>query len=235
MFKNHKNYKVYKPTIILTFFVSFMPLVGTFVSSVNAIEFPDAPKRESPQSTAAGGRRGGCVRGNLPIKALTPSNDNYILTVSSQPHFFVYIPPTQAKFAQFILKEENGKDLDTQEIPITQSDQIIKINVSNKVNLETDKKYQWEVSLVCNPMLINTSNHTKGIIERVSLNPDIQKQLSENSDILKQAEIFANEGVWQDTLSLVASIKESQPQQWQELLTSVGLNDLLDKKLIKSP
>jgi hypothetical protein len=44
-----------------------------------------------------------------------------------------------------------------------------------------------------------------------------------------------NEGVWQDTLSLVATMKESQPQQWQELLTSVGLNDLLDKKLIESP
>lgn len=235
MLKNQKKNRVYKSLIILTFLGGFMPLMDIFIPSVNAIEFPDAPKRKSPESTAAGGRRGGCVQGKLPIKALTPSNDNDIKTVSNQPQFFVYIPPTQAKFAQFILREENGKDLDMQEISITENDRIIQINVSNKVNLETDKKYIWEVSLICNPMFINTSNHTKGMIERVSLNEDAKKQLSRNSETLKRAEIFANEGVWQDTLSLVATMKESQPQEWNQLLISVGLDDLLEKKLIKSP
>lgn len=234
MFKKQKKNRFYKSTIIVTFLVGFIPLMEIFVSSANAIEFPNAPKRESPQSTAAGGRRGGCVRGNLPITPLTPSNDNFIKTISSQPQFFVYIPPTQAKFAQFILREENGKDLDIQEIPITETDRIMKINVSNKINLETDKKYIWEVSLVCNPMFINTSNHTKGMIEKVSLTEDINNQLSTNPDNLQKAQILANEGVWQDTLSLVATLKESQPKQWQELLTSVGLDALLDKDLIKS-
>ncbi|BAQ61022.1 membrane proteins related to metalloendopeptidases [Geminocystis sp. NIES-3708] len=214
--------------------MGFIPLMEIFISSANAIEFPNAPKRESPQSTAAGGRRGGCVRGNLPITPLTPSNDNFIKTISSQPQFFVYIPPTQAKFAQFILREENGKDLDIQEIPITATDQIITINVSNKINLETDKKYVWEISLICNPMFINTSNHTKGMIEKVSLEENINNQLSTNLDNLQRAQILANEGVWQDTLSLVATLKESQPKQWQELLTSVGLDALLDKNLVKS-
>jgi Domain of Unknown Function (DUF928) len=235
MLKNQKKNRVYKSLIMLTFLGGFIPLMDIFIPSVNAIEFPDAPKRKSPESTAAGGRRGGCVQGNLPITALTPSNDNDIKTVSNQPQFFVYIPPTKAKFAQFILREENAKDLETQEIPITQDDQIIQIKLSNKVSLETDKTYTWEVSLICNPMFINTSNHTKGIIRRVSLDEETKKQLSINSETLKLAEIFANEGIWQETLSLVATVKESQPQQWNQLLTSVGLDDLVDKKLIKSP
>ncbi|WP_066345147.1 DUF928 domain-containing protein [Geminocystis sp. NIES-3708] len=234
MFKKQKKNRFYKSTIIIAFVMGFIPLMEIFISSANAIEFPNAPKRESPQSTAAGGRRGGCVRGNLPITPLTPSNDNFIKTISSQPQFFVYIPPTQAKFAQFILREENGKDLDIQEIPITATDQIITINVSNKINLETDKKYVWEISLICNPMFINTSNHTKGMIEKVSLEENINNQLSTNLDNLQRAQILANEGVWQDTLSLVATLKESQPKQWQELLTSVGLDALLDKNLVKS-
>jgi hypothetical protein len=206
--------------------------MNIFVLCVNAIEFPSTPKRESPKSTAAERRKGGCITGNLPIIALTPSGDNYIKTVSGQPQFFIYIPPTQAKFAQFILREENGKDIDIQEIPITVSDRIININVSDQVNLENDKKYIWEVSLVCSPMFINTSNHTKGFIERVSLNGEAKNELSANPDTLKKAEIFAHQGVWQDTLSLVASMKELQPQQWKELLISVGLDDLIDKELI---
>lgn len=233
MLKKYKKSRFYQSKILVTFLVGFIPLMEIFISSANALEFPNAPKRESPQSTAAGGRRGGCVRGNIPITPLTPSNDNYIKTISNKPQFFVYIPPTQAKFAQFTLKEENGKDVDIQEIPITETDKIIKINISDKVNLKTDKKYIWEVSLICNPMFINTSNHAKGIIEKVSLTKDIDNELSANSDTLKKAEILANEGVWEDTLSLVATLKESQPQQWQELLTSVGLDALLDKDLIK--
>ncbi|MBL1210028.1 DUF928 domain-containing protein [Geminocystis sp. GBBB08] len=233
MLKNNRKYNFYPSKIIFYFLVGVIPLTQIFIPSANAIQFPDAPKRENPQSAAAGGRRGGCVQGSLPIKALTPNNDNYIKTVSNQPAFFIYIPPTQAKFAQFILREENGKDLDSQEINITENDSIIKINVSDKVKLETDKKYQWEVSLVCNPMFINTSNHTKGIIEKVSLTEDVKNQLSANSDTLKQAQIFANEGIWQDTLFLVATVKESQPQQWQELLISVGLDDLINKELLK--
>ncbi len=98
--------------------------------------------------------------------------------------------------------------------------------------MENDKKYIWEVSLVCSPMFINTSNHTKGFIERVSLNGEAKNELSANPDTLKKAEIFAHQGVWQDTLSLVASMKELQPQQWKELLISVGLDDLIDKELI---
>ncbi|NCO73837.1 MAG: DUF928 domain-containing protein [Cyanobacteria bacterium] len=228
----NNKYQQNKHKIILALLVGIIPLIEVFSSGVNAIEFPDAPKRDAPKATAAGGRRGGCVQGNLPITALTPSNDNYIQTVSNQPQFFVYIPPTKAKFAQFILREEKGKDLDIQEIKITEDNRIININLSDKITLETDKKYIWEVSLICNPMFINTSNHTKGIIEKVSLNEETKKQLSTNLETLKQAEIYAKQGIWQDTLSLVATMKESQPQQWQELLTSVGLDSLIDKPLI---
>ncbi|BAQ64950.1 DUF928 domain-containing protein [Geminocystis sp. NIES-3709] len=220
-----------KSVIFVSLFMAIVPFVDIF-SSVKAIEFPNAPKREAPQSTAAGGRRGGCVSGNIPIMPLTPSKDNSVKTVSPQPEFFVYIPPTKAKFVQFVLKDETGNTLDSQEMGITEGDQVVTINVGEKVNLETDKKYTWEISLICNPMIINTSNYTKGIIERVSLEDNVKKELLANKDIVKQAEIYANNNIWQDTISLVASVKESQPQQWEELLTSVGLENLADKKLI---
>lgn len=218
-----------KSLICLSLLISIVP---SLIFSVKAIEFPDAPKREPPQSTAAGGRRGGCVSGTIPVMPLTPNKDNFVKTVSPQPEFFVYIPPTKAKLLQFILKDETGNEIDNQEIPISQSDGVISINVGNKTNLEMGKKYTWEIFLVCNPMVINTSNYTKGSIERVTLEENIKKELLANEDILKQAQIYANNNIWQDTISLVASVQASQPQEWQQLLTSVGLENLKEKKLI---
>ncbi|WP_017294124.1 DUF928 domain-containing protein [Geminocystis herdmanii] len=222
--------KIHKKSLIgLSLLISIIP---SLIFSVKAIEFPDAPEREPPQSTAAGGRRGGCVRGNMPITPLTPNQDNSVKTVSPQPQFFVYIPPSKAKFFQFILKDETGNEIDNQEIPITESDAIMSINVSEKTNLEVGKKYLWEISLICNPMVVNNSSYTKGSIERVTLDENIKKELLANKDILKQAQIYANNNIWQDTISLVGSIQESQPQEWQQLLTSVGLENLKEKKLI---
>lgn len=222
--------KIYKKSLIgLSLLISIIP---SLIFSVKAIEFPDAPKREPPQSTAAGGRRGGCVRGTIPITPLTPSENNSFKTVSPQPQFFVYIPPSKAKFVQFIVKDETGNDIDNQEIPITESDAVMSINVSEKINLETGKKYSWEISLICSPMVMNTTNYAKGSIERVTLEEDVKQELLANENILQQAEIYAKNNIWQETISLVASIQASQPQEWQQLLTSVGLENLQQKKLI---
>ncbi|MGI0481796.1 DUF928 domain-containing protein [Geminocystis sp. CENA526] len=221
-------FKINNKSII--FFSLLITIFSSLISSVKAIEFPDAPEREAPQSTAAGGRRGGCVSGTIPIMALTPNQDNAITTVSAQPDLFVYIPTTRAKLLQFILKDNGGNTIDNQEIAIPQNDRVMRINVGDKVNLETGKKYTWEVSLICNPMAINTSTYTKGSIERVTLEDNIKKELSAQQDALKKAEIYASNKVWQETISLVAQVKESQPQQWQELLTSVGLENLADKQ-----
>ncbi len=75
---------------IVSFFLALICAVEVIPLSANAIEFPTSPKRNSPRSTAAGGRRGGCVVGQYPIQAFTPNNKNYIKTVSSQPEWFVY-------------------------------------------------------------------------------------------------------------------------------------------------
>jgi len=81
-------------------------------------------------------------------------------------------------------------------------------------------------------MVVNISNYTKGSIERVTLEENIKQELLANKDTLKQAQIYAKNNIWQDTISLVASVQTLQPQEWQELLTSVGLENLKEKKLI---
>jgi len=197
--------------------------------AVNALEFPSAPERNPPKSTAAGGRRGGCVLGELPIKAITPGDDNHIKTISSQPPFFIYIPKTKAKTAQFILKKEDGTQVEFQEIPIDNGDYITQINLPSNINFKVGEKYLWEISLVCTPMFINSGNFTKGMIEKVSLDEAIVNQIQMTSDTLKVAEIYANANIWSETLTTLMEVKDSQPQEWQELFKSVGLQDYADK------
>lgn len=224
---NHKLMFLKRVRKILMGFTAVILIAPT----VNALEFPSAPERNPPQSTAAGGRRGGCVLGDLPIKAITPGDDNYIKTVSSQPPLFVYIPKTKAEFAQFVLKQEDGKRIDFQEISISDGDYIRQINLSPNINLREGETYSWEISLVCTPMFINSGNFTKGTIKRVSLDESIENQIQMTSDTLKVAEIYANANIWSETLTTLMEIKDSQPQQWQELFKSVGLQDYADKSL----
>ncbi|AFZ52262.1 DUF928 domain-containing protein [Cyanobacterium aponinum AL20118] len=210
-------------------FVAVTSIMVILPVSVNALEFPSAPERNPPKSTAAGGRRGGCVQGDLPIKAITPGDDNKIKTISSQPPFYIYIPKTKADSAQFLIKSEDGTQLDFQEIAIENGDYIIEINLSDQINITEGQTYTWEISLVCNPMFINSGNYTKGTIERVSLDELTQTQLEMTGDTLDKAQIFANADIWTETLINVIAVKESQPQEWIELLTSVGLHDYAEK------
>lgn len=78
-------------------------------------------------------------------------------------------------------------------------------------------------------MFINSGNYTKGTIERVSLDELTQTQLEMTGDTLDKAQIFANADIWTETLINVIAVKESQPQEWIELLTSVGLHDYAEK------
>ena len=212
-----------------------------------AIEFPLAPERDPPKTTAAGGRRTKCSSRTYPIiQPYTPGNDNHIKTLSSLPELLIYLPKTDAQFLHFVLKQENGEPINIQKIPLIQTagdnsecygDYVLTINLPNTLNLETNQQYQWEIFLLLSSSdynsirkYANISNHTQGVVEKVTLAPEIKTQLSGNKDIVQQAQIYANQGIWRETLSLALTLRESQPEEWKELLTSVGLDKYVDKK-----
>ena len=76
----------------------------------------------------------------------------------------------------------------------------------------------------------NIRNHIPGIVEKVPLTPEVEAQISATQDLIEQAKIYANQGIWAETLSLAFSLRESQPQEWQELLASVRLQKYIDKQ-----
>ena len=259
--KRNRNFLI--PTILFSWALIYCP-------TINAIEFPSSPKSSEPRSTAAGGRRGPCISNSYPIvQALTPTNDNYIKTTSTNPPLFVYLPRTDAKLAHFVLTDENEQVITIQEININpiestnndcSGDYVAKINLPQNINLQINQKYSWELFLFDERLtkdyffnsrkysnfdeykevltsnnyqnvrkFTNIRNNTKGTLERVTLASDIAGQISQEN-MAQQAEIYAQEQIWAETLSLVVALRQSRPEMWQELLTSVGLEKYAEKK-----
>ena len=78
----------------------------------------------------------------------------------------------------------------------------------------------------------NLGNHTEGVFERVAIiDSDVQEEISQQNSDLKRAEIYAKQGLWEESLSLVNLLQQSQPQIWQQLLTSVNLEKYSSKDI----
>ena len=231
--------------LLATTISSASPLFSASTLQIS-LEFPPAPERQGAQSSAAGGTRGEgnigvieqrraiaiCSQGDIPVTALIPEETEAQKTISSRPEWFVYIPQTSAKTIEFQLVNEDQDDVYIETLALSETPGILKISLPEDVALEEGKTYSWIMEVSCN------SEETKGVeviqgeIERVGLSEDIQTQIEAASEPLKQAEIYAQQRIWQDTLMLMVSLKESNPAAWEQLLESVGLEAIATAPIV---
>jgi hypothetical protein len=251
---NALNFGLFTITIVISIFNSSFAVtqnieVKSFSENLISLEFPLSPGStvKSPQSTAASGLRPGetgklCFpdvanQEKLQLTSLMPNTENQAQTISSQPSLFVYIPKTNANSATFSLKNSVGKVIiDSQEISLNNTNTsgvILKITLRLETELKINQIYHWTISVNCltSNLYRNGISRENGIIQRVKLKPEVESQLSNTEDALGKAKIYAHEGIWLDTLTTLASVRDSQPEEWRELLESVGLEKLSDKPL----
>ena len=69
-------------------------------------------------------------------------------------------------------------------------------------------------------------DYVEASLRRVEVTPALKGQLAQAQTPLDQAQTYAKQQIWQDTLQALAPLQSTQPQEWQELLTSVGLEGL---------
>lgn len=213
---------IFNNSIVSAQSTQFKPQSRTLIS----LEFPDSPNKKPPTSTAGAAMRApkACFRADndKDFKALIPYQS--IQTASSQPTFFVYIPKTSAQALEFSLNDEKGNTIDSQEISLAENTPgIIKIDFSPNQELKNGQLYTWKINLNCGRYNPNGIIREEGNITKSELSQMTESELSETADILAKAEIYANQSVWLDTLSYAISLKESNPNKWNQLLQSVGL------------
>jgi hypothetical protein len=190
-----------------------------------------APDRGSPASTTGGATRGGvCMPGPKVLMPLIPKQ-KIGLTVSDHPSFFLYIPQSPNQTAEFLLLANNDSEVvyqDTFSIPAKAG--IVRFDLPATVPpLQAGKQYHWYVTLICDTTRGPSGNPTvEGWVERVQPSPALAKALK-TKDPASRPALFAEAGVWHESLSSVADLLRKSPNNpkllsdWNDLLKSVGL------------
>ncbi|MEI6260129.1 MAG: DUF928 domain-containing protein [Deltaproteobacteria bacterium] len=97
------------------------------------------------------------------------------------------------------------------------------------LKLDTGKTYKWFVAMVMDQDHRSKDVIAGGVIERINPSESLKQKLSK-SDPLQRISIFAEEGIWYDTLTTISDLIDTRPGDIamenirKDLLTQVGLN-----------
>jgi hypothetical protein len=203
-----------------------------------SVKFPPTEDRNAPGRTAGGGRRSPehfCTEPNTtPLTALMPTRDNVATTVTPNPTFFWYVPKTTAKSAEFVVKDEKDNEIYVTNLNFPSTGGIIQFRLPSNVTLPIGKDYTWSFALICNNVDRSRDELVEGIIRRDELSAELKTKLQQAVSPLEQAQIYAQAKVWFEALTTLASVQSYQSRQWEELLNSVGLNDIAKQPLVNS-
>lgn len=204
-----------------------------------ALSFPPPPETQgAPMSTAAGGTRGEggniCLKGGRATALMPTWNDGEkTLTTAANPTFFVYVPETNGKSAEFIVVDDNWQVVHEKIIQLPSGSGVVQVKLPETApGLEIGKNYYWQLAILCDGDQEIDDEFVGGTISRTSLPKELQAKLEELSP-LEQAELYAEQRIWQDALSVMAQSRSGYETEWKELLKSVGLGKISSEPLLE--
>ncbi|MBW4521980.1 MAG: DUF928 domain-containing protein [Scytolyngbya sp. HA4215-MV1] len=193
-----------------------------------------------PVDGAPGGRSPGgsrdpdCLSQKSSIVALVPASAVGGLTTKASPTFFVYVPTTHARTAEFALRNENKKTIYKSIVKLSGKSEVIGIRLpatSVAPKLEMGKRYRWFFSVVCDANAPDKSGNpfVQGWIQRAQPSVSLSGQLSQASS-RDRAQLYKQAGFWYEAVGTLAELRRSRPSDpalkadWSNLLRSVGLD-----------
>lgn len=199
-------------------------------------------------------RIGGISRGSCPPvtiapvappmrpEEITPEQDAAVdSTTSAHPTLFVNIPDgLPATTAQLTVQNEAGdQELYSTSFTLSGKPGIVGIRIPDTAPaLEVGQKYLWQVSVTCDPSKPEDQLFAMSWVERVALDSDLARQVNQATPREKST-LYAEAGIWQDTVSTLAELRLSNPndpsvaQDWASLMQSVNLSDLANKPVVQ--
>ncbi|MBR8829083.1 MAG: DUF928 domain-containing protein [Gomphosphaeria aponina SAG 52.96 = DSM 107014] len=199
-----------------------------------------------PQGSQPTQTSGGATRGNICAQEAIVNPDkitllvpgiNQNLTTDARPTLLAYVPQTGAEKALLVIKDEQENNLYQTELPITGEAGIVSVIIPDDApELEVGKTYKWSFVVMCNNQILPDSPGAEGQIQRVELDAAVSSQL-EPGISMKNATLLGESGIWYDTVATLAELKKANPSdatintEWENLLTSVGLEEIATKPL----
>jgi hypothetical protein len=240
-------------TLSLTLFTNNSPSIqsqplplASSDRSERALNFTPPP----PPSVGAptGRRKGGASRGSCQkyeaLTAIVPLVGELVwgLTVAERPTFWFFLPePLTAEFpVEFVVQDEadNYVYKTSFRVPETQSGVVSLFIPPTSATLESGKLYRWSFSIYCDRKKPSTSVFVQGSVQRVSLDPTLQRQL-ETAIPREQVALYAANGIWYDALTNLVQLRQTHPEDasliadWKSLLESVGLQAIAQQPIVQ--
>lgn len=206
------------------------------------VVYPPTEDRGAPSRTTGSGSRSDCGEAvahseNTKLTALTPLN-NVSTTVDPHPTLYFYVPasqPTQAELTLYNWTNRDRTPVYQTQLTLEQTPGIVKVTIPDTVELKSDQIYAWNLSIYCGSNTAQIDQYVDGWIERVSLPNQKQTQLQQlQQQPLAIAQLYAEAGIWNETLEILSQIRSTYPQIWKEFLTSVGLNHLEEYPVVNA-
>ncbi|MEA5620746.1 DUF928 domain-containing protein [Cronbergia sp. UHCC 0137] len=236
------------PTLLILFTLPSQVLAQSLPMEIS-IKFPKADNRGTPERTGAGGGRlinpawpppkatrgSSCFQletGQLPLTALMPTQDNLGQTISPTPTLYWYVPQTAAKSGgELVIMNDEGRITYKTRLKVADRSGIVQHTIPATAALEIGKSYQWYFTIICDSEDSSKNVFVSGTIKRTTLGSLLDNYLQQATP-LQQAEIYAKNQIWIDTLNSVAKVYTQKPSEWEELLTSVGLSAIAKEPLL---
>jgi hypothetical protein len=233
------------------FVISQQPALAETVAKTNLQRVVFLPPKDArPKSSTGGASRdtGKCPSDSLAsspyLTAVIPNQDKG-LTTQASPTLLVYLPDTSAGKAFFSISEVNSDHQHPDShyqtfLPIQPESGVMQINLPEEApELEVGKTYKWSFVIMCDNRLRPDSPMVEGMIERVSVNAELNQKL-ETATPLEQAMLYGQEGLWYDSVSILAKLQQTDPNNpdltsiWADLLSSeaVGLSEIVSKPIL---
>jgi Domain of Unknown Function (DUF928) len=210
--------------------------------------FTPAKGNGAPQQASGGASRVGnfylnpstvAASGPAALIAVLPQSF-YGTTLSERPTVMVYLPASNAQEAVFSLKDEAGNMQYQMTISVAGKFGVIGVKLpADAPALAVGKNYQWFLALKVDGLLSPSTPYVDGWIQRIQPSAELATAMQQK-DLLKQAEALGKNGVWYDCVATMAALRNTQPEnvtiikQWEELLSSVSLGDIVTVPLLAS-
>ncbi|NJK37692.1 MAG: DUF928 domain-containing protein [Oscillatoriales cyanobacterium RM2_1_1] len=225
--------------------------VSAMTDSSLQFRAPDMTDRGRPGDRNGGGSRGPCPIDPRALYALTPE-DGRGLTMSDSPSFWFRVPYQSGEYdaLKFQLKRiwNNGKREDlvyekmipAAEVPVG----IISVALPVTASLQLEPTYyEWSLAAYCNDSNDANAEPTEaavvfGSIVKVKPTPELQQALKTAPTDRDRVRIYAENGLWYDSLTLLGNLNRNslnQPEllgDWQALLQSVKLGSIATEPLV---
>ncbi|MDB9313634.1 DUF928 domain-containing protein [Spirulina sp. CS-785/01] len=207
---------------------------------------PDAPDRGSPREGVGegSGTYGLCSRDEtttafLPLSALVLENPEqyevWATTTSARPTLWFYVPYEAGAWVEFILQDEQGKQVhDPIRFQLQQTPGIVGLKLPDTVTLDRGQLYHWFFKIKCD-IEESTDDYVEGWLEHY---PPLEQPLDDLT-ALERAQLYADEGVLLETLTELGRLYYANPNDaaiasyWQQLLEQIDRSHLTQEPIVE--